>query len=246
MSSHPTVLSDCCEPNRRAFLKLSGVTAAGLFTGGGLLNVAFADALTKTQRDGMTPDEVLAAMKRGNERFSQGLRVNRNFLNEQKASAKGQFPAAVVLSCIDSRAPAEIVMDAGIGDIFNARVAGNIENEDILGSMEFACQLSGAKVVLVMGHTKCGAIKGAIDNAKLGNLTALLDKIQPAVKATAYTGDRSASNYDFVDAVARRNVEMTIADIRQRSVVLHELETAGTIRIAGAMYNVETARIDFF
>src|SRR5438067_13590532 len=122
-------------------------------------------------------------MKEGNERFRRGERKDRNYLREQRASAKGQYPSAVVLSCIDSRAPAEVIMDLGIGDIFNARVAGNIANEDILGSMEFACKLSGAKVVLVMGHTACGAIKGAIDNAELGNLTGLLAKIKPAIKA---------------------------------------------------------------
>ena len=246
-----TVPSDinlaCCQLPRRTFLKLTTATAvAGIAGGSVLLNLAHADALTKVQRDSMTPDAILDAMKRGNERFSQGKRITRSFLNEQKASAKGQFPAAVILSCIDSRAPAEIIMDIGIGDTFNARVAGNIANEDILGSMEFACQLSGAKVVLVMGHTKCGAIKGAIDHAQLGNLTALLDKIQPAVKATVYAGERSAKNYDFVDAVARKNVELTMADIRQRSEVLRQLADAGSIKIAGAMYNIETAKIAFF
>src|SRR5258708_30067852 len=139
-------------------------------------------------------------MKKGNKRFRAGERKNRNYLSEQRASAKGQYPAAVLLSCIDSRAPAEVIMDLGIGDIFNCRVAGNVENSDILGSMEFACKLSGAKVVLVMGHTACGAIKGAIDNAEVGNLTALLAKIKPAVSATTYTGERTSKNYGFVDA----------------------------------------------
>jgi carbonic anhydrase len=245
MSESVGISLTCCGQHRRAFLKLSGMAVTGVLTGNALLSVAFADALTKVQRDSMTPGQVIDAMKRGNERFSQGKRNARSFLNEQKASAKGQFPAAIILSCIDSRAPAEIIMDAGIGDTFNARVAGNIANDDILGSMEFACQLSGAKVVLVMGHTKCGAIKGAIDNAKLGNLTALLDKIQPAVKATAYSGSRTANNYDFVDAVARKNVELTMVDIRQRSTVLRELAAAGTIKIVGAMYDIETAKIDF-
>jgi len=133
-------------------------------------------------------------MKKGNERFRSGVRKNRNYLNEQKASASGQHPAAVLLSCIDSRAPAEVIMDLGIGDIFNSRVAGNVENSDILGSMEFACKLAGSKVVLVMGHTACGAIKGAIDNAELGNLTGLLAKIKPAVAATGYSGERTSKN----------------------------------------------------
>src|SRR6476620_9814684 len=168
----------------------------------------------------MTPDEILVACKRGNKNFSKGVKTSRNYINEQKASAKGQYPSAVILSCIDSRAPAEVIMDLGIGDIFNARVAGNIANEDILGSMEFACKLSGAKVVLVMGHTACGAIKGAIDNAELGNLTGLLANINAAVQATSFSGERSAKNYSFVDAVARKNVEMTVANIRKNSPVL--------------------------
>ena len=136
-------------------------------------------------------------------------------------------------------------MDLGIGDCFNARVAGNIANDDILGSMEFACKVAGAKVVLVMGHTACGAIKGAIDKVQLGNLTELLAKIWPAVEATQYTGDRSAKNYAFVDAVARKNVELTMADIHRRSAVLAELVTSGAVRIAGAMYNLETGLVEF-
>ena len=137
-------------------------------------------------------------------------------------------------------------MDLGIGDVFNCRVAGNIENEDILGSMEFACKVAGAKLVLVMGHTACGAIKGAIDNAQLGNLTGLLAKIKPAIEATDYTGDRSASNYGFVDAVARKNVEMTLAAIRKDSLVLAELEAVHAIKIVGAMYNLATGAVEFF
>ena len=137
-------------------------------------------------------------------------------------------------------------MDLGIGDIFNCRVAGNIANEDILGSMEFACKLAGAKVVLVMGHTACGAIKGAIANAELGNLTGLLAKIKPAVSATNYAGERSASNYSFVDAVARKNVEMTVANIRKNSTVLANLETNGAIKITGALYNLESGAVQFF
>jgi carbonic anhydrase len=137
-------------------------------------------------------------------------------------------------------------MDLGIGDIFNARVAGNIANEDILGSMEFACKVAGAKVVLVMGHTACGAIKGAIDNAELGNLTGLLAKIKPAVKATDYDGPRTAANDAYVDAVARTNVALTMADIRSRSGVLREMEAGSAIKIAGAMYDLQTGAVDFF
>lgn len=194
----------------------------------------------------MTPDEILALMKRGNRRFYKGKRENRDALAQQRASAKGQYPAAVLLTCIDSRAPAETIMDLGIGDVFNSRVAGNVENPDILGSMEFACKLAGAKVVLVMGHTACGAIKGAIDNAELGNLTGLLAKIKPAVEATSYTGERTSKNYGFVDAVARKNVELTIAAIRKDSPVLAQMESSGSIKIAGAMYNLETGVVDFF
>ena len=137
-------------------------------------------------------------------------------------------------------------MDLGIGDCFNARVAGNIANDDILGSMEFACKVAGAKVVLVMGHTACGAIKGAIDNAQLGNLTGLLAKIRPAVDATRYQGERSTKNAGYVDAVARKNVELTMADIHRRSPVLAEMEAAGSIKIAGAMYHIETGTVEFF
>jgi carbonic anhydrase len=201
---------------------------------------------TLTQRDKITPSQIIDAMKKGNERFRSGVRKNRNYLNEQRASASGQFPAAVLLSCIDSRAPAEVIMDLGIGDIFNCRVAGNVVNQDILGSMEFGCKLAGGKVVLVIGHTACGAIKGAIDNAELGNLTGLLEKIKPAVAATTYTGERTSKNYAFVDAVARKNVELTITNIRKDSPVLAAMESSGAIKITGAMYNLKTAVVDFF
>src|SRR6516164_3124339 len=232
--------------SRRTFLKLtSGAALTGLLGGDISSSVAYADSLGKEKRDKMTPDEILAALQRGNRNFSKGLRTSRNYINEQRASAKGQYPAAVLLSCIDSRAPAETIMDLGIGDVFNARVAGNNANDDILGSMEFACQVAGAKVILVMGHTACGAIKGAIDRVQLGNLTGLLAKIQPAVDATVYQGERSAKNYAFVDAVARKNVELTMAGIHGRSEILAALETKGAVKIAGAMYNLETGAIDF-
>ena len=186
-------------------------------------------------------------MKQGNQRFRLGKESPHDYLAQQKASAKGQYPAAVILSCIDSRAPAETIMDLGIGDTFNARVAGNISNDDILGSMEFACKLAGAKVVLVMGHTACGAIKGAIDNAQLGNLTGLLGQDPPRRCRDQVSGRAfCASNYGFVDAVARTNVELTMADIRRRSSVLADLEKSGAIKIVGAMYNLETGAVDFF
>ena len=234
-------------PSRRSLLKAFGTIAAVTSVGvGGAANTAYAYVLTKAQRDKLTPDQILALMEAGNRRFYKGRRESHDFLAQQRASAKGQHPAAVLLSCIDSRAPAETIMDLRIGDVFNCRVAGNVENPDILGSMEFACKLSGAKVILVMGHTACGAIKGAIDDAELGNLTGLLAKIKPAVTATSYTGERTSKNYAFVDAVARQNVQMTVASIRKDSPVLAGSESSGTIKIAGAMYNLETGVVDFF
>ena len=245
----PTQCETCQSPDpldRRSFLSASTAMAALALVGTGTQSgSAHAAALTQAQRDKLTPDDILALMKKGNKRFNSGRREDHNYLAQQRASAAGQYPIAVLLTCIDSRAPAETIMDLRIGDIFNSRVAGNVENPDILGSMEFACQVAGAKVVLVMGHTACGAIKGAIDQVQLGNLTGLLAKIRPAVDATAYTGERTAKNYDFVDAVARKNVELTLADIRRRSPTIAGLEGKGTIKLAGAMYNLESAVVDF-
>jgi carbonic anhydrase len=231
--------------DRRAFIKAAGVAGVTLVASALPDRIAWAAALTKAERDRMTPDEIIQLMKNGNERFRKGQRSTQDYLAQQKASAKGQYPAAVLLSCIDSRAPAETIMDLGIGDVFNARVAGNIANDDILGSMEFACQVAGAKVVLVMGHTACGAIKGAIDRVQLGNLTGLLARIQPAIDATPYQGERFAKNYAFVDAVARKNVELTMAGIHSRSAIIAALETKGAVKIAGAVYNLETGAVDF-
>ena len=232
--------------DRRTFFKAAGVATAVGVVGASLgTGLAYAD-LTKEQRDKMTPDEVIQQMKAGNERFRSGKPQHRDLMREVKATTKAQYPAAVVFSCIDSRAPTELILDFGIGDIFSGRIAGNVADEDVLGSMEFACKVAGSKVVLVMGHTGCGAIKGVIDGVELGNLTALLSKIRPAVEATRYTGERSAKNYAFVDAVARENVLMTIANVRQRSPVLRELESTGSIKIAGSMYNLETGTVEFF
>ena len=232
--------------DRRAFCK-----AAGAATAVGVAEVSVGSALahpdlTKEQRDKMTADEIIQQMKAGNERFRSGKPRHRDLMREAKATAKGQYPAAIVFSCVDSRAPAELILDFGIGDIFSCRVAGNVADEDIFGSMEFACKVAGSKVVLVMGHTACGAIKGAIDEVQLGNLTALLAKIRPAVEATQYTGERSAKNYAFVDAVARKNVSLTIANIREKSSVLRDLESSGSIQIGGSMYNLETGIVEFF
>ena len=232
--------------DRRTFFKAAGVATAAGVVGASLgTGLAHAD-LTKEQRDKMTPDEVIQHMKAGNERFRSGKPQHRDLIREVKSTAKAQYPAAVVFSCIDSRAPAELILDFGIGDIFSGRIAGNVADEDVLGSIEFACKVAGSKVVLIMGHTSCGAIKGVIDGVELGNLTALLSKIRPAVEATQYTGERSSKNYAFVDAVARENVVMTIANLRQRSPVLRDLESAGSIKIAGSMYNLETGVVEFF
>jgi carbonic anhydrase len=232
--------------DRRDFLVIMATVTATTILGAATFGRVFAAALTKEQRDKLGPDDIIALMKKGNERFRLGQESPHDYLAQQKASASGQYPAAIILSCIDSRAPAETIMDLGIGDCFNARVAGNIANDDIIGSMEFACKVAGAKVVLVMGHTSCGAIKGAIDKVQLGKLTGLLDKIRPAVEATRYQGDRSAKNYGFVDAVARKNVELTMADIHRQSAILAALETSGAVKIAGAMYNIDTGLIEFF
>ena len=244
MLDHPTSILRHNSLTRRRFLSITGIaTAAAVASSHD--GPVYAAALTKEQREKLTPDDIVALMKAGNQRFRLGQESPHNYLAQQQASAKAQYPVAVILSCIDSRAPAETIMDLGIGDCFNARVAGNIVNDDILGSMEFGCKIAGAKVVLVMGHTACGAIKGAIDNVQLGNLTGLLAKIRPAVETTQYDGERSAKNAGFVDAVARKNVELMMADIRRRSAVLAELERSSAIDIVGAMYDLETAMLEF-
>lgn len=229
--------------SRRRFLALSAAAAAVTASPLHGMGEAVVAAMPKDERDKLTPAQVIDLMKAGNERFRKGLRVNRDFLREQRDRASGQFPAAVILSCIDSRAPAEIVMDLGIGDVFNARVAGNVANADLLGSLEFACQVAGAKVVLVMGHTACGAIKGAIDGVQLGNLTGLLAKIAPSVQATTFTGTRSSSNPAFVDAVAATHVRLTLEAMRRDSAILRDLEAKGAIALVGAVYDIGTAAV---
>jgi carbonic anhydrase len=194
----------------------------------------------------LTPPQVLEQLRRGNERFAYGRRQPRDMLHDQRITAAGQYPHAIVLSCIDARAPAEFIFDTGLGDIFNARIAGNIADADLVGSMEFACKVSGAKLVLVMGHTSCGAIKGACDHVQLGNLTGLLDKIQPAVAAVRdVPGKRNSKNKEFVEAVAEANVRLTMERIRELSPILREMEDAGKIQIAGSIYEIETGRVRF-
>ena len=229
--------------NRRQFMALSAAAAAmSVSPLDGLGGVAVA-AMPKEDRDKLTPAEVIELMKAGNDRFRKGVRVNRDFLREQRDRATGQYPAAVILSCIDSRAPAEIVLDLGIGDVFNSRLAGNVANPDVLGSLEFACQVAGAKVVLVMGHTACGAIKGAIDGVQLGNLTGLLAKIAPSVKATAFDGPRTSANDAFVEAVAATHVRLTVEAMRRDSAILRDLEAKGQILMVGAVYDLGTAAV---
>lgn len=237
------------EPSRRTILKQTLALSALSITGLAALSVptiSFAASLSKEERDGMTPDAVIEHFKQGNLRFRENRPLKHDYLQQKRSSLAGQFPAAVILSCIDSRAPAEIILDAGIGETFNSRVAGNISNRDMLGSMEFACAVAGAKLVLVMGHTRCGAVRGAIDNAELGNLTGLLDDIKPAIAKTEYSGERQGSNYDFVDAVARKNVELTIENIRENSPVLRKLEEQRKIKIVGSMYHLAGGKVDFF
>ena len=233
--------------DRRSFLSAALGTCAITPLGPLSLQLAtsLAGSLTKEQRDSMTPSQVIDELRKGNERFRAGKMAARDYLAEKRSSAAGQYPAAMVLGCVDSRVPAEIVFDTGIGDTFIGRVAGNVVNEDMLGSMEFACAAAGAKVVLVLGHTACGAVKGAIDDVVLGNLTGLLARIKPAIPATKFEGEKSSKNAAYVDAVARTNVVLTLAEIRRRSPVLEELEKKGTIQITGAMYHLTTGVVEF-
>ena len=197
----------------------------------------------------MTPDKALNFLKEGNERFQNNLKANRNLLQQVNATAEGQFPFATILSCIDSRVSAELVFDQGLGDVFSIRIAGNFVNEDILGSMEFASKLAGTKVIVVLGHTSCGAIKGACDHARLGNLTALIKKIEPAVDAVEKPLEaelRNSSNLEFVNAVSKKNVEMTLVNIRERSEIIKEMEDNAEIKIIGAMYDIATGVVKFY
>jgi carbonic anhydrase len=200
--------------------------------------------LTAEEQKNLSPEDVLKSLMEGNQRFVSGSLTLRDHSKQIRDAVNGQFPKAIILSCIDSRVPVEDVFDKGIGDLFVARVAGNIVNEDILGSMEFSCKLAGAKLVLVIGHEYCGAIKGAIDNVKLGNLSTLLDKVKPAIAACQhFEGAKTSKNPEFVDLVIRENVKVTVEAIRQRSSVLNEMETRGEIKIAGAYYDMDTGAV---
>ena len=231
---------------RRRFLAGLGacVMTSPVFSSAQVLPGA-AGALTKEERDRMTPGQVIDDLKRGNERFRTGTMTSRDYREQQRSSAAGQFPAAVALGCVDSRVPAEIVCDVGIGDMFTARIAGNVVNDDLLGSLEFACAVSGAKAILLVGHTACGAIKGAIDDVEMGNLTGLLARIKPAISATTFSGEKSSKNAHYVDAVARTNVLLGLDSIRRRSPILEALEKKGTIQMVGGMYDLGTGKLEF-
>lgn len=205
-------------------------------------------AQTKETQAIMTPDTSLQVLKDGNERFMNNTQITRDLLDQVSDTSTGQYPYATILSCIDSRVSSELIFDQGIGDIFSVRIAGNFVNEDILGSMEFACKLAGTKLVVVLGHTACGAVKGACDHARLGNLTALINKIEPAVEAVTEPADeslRNSKNIEFVNNVAVKNVEMTIENIRTQSPVLAEQERNGEIKIVGGMYDINTGKVTF-
>mgnify|MGYP000860784323 FL=1 len=205
-------------------------------------------AHTKETQSTMTPYKALKYLKEGNIRFQNNIKVNRNLLQQINETSEGQFPFATILSCIDSRVSAELVFDQGLGDIFSVRIAGNFVNEDILGSMEYASKLAGTKLIVVLGHTSCGAVKGACDGFKLGNLTKMLEKIKPAINAVTLPEDnklRNALNLEFVDNVATKNVQLTIDRILNESDVLVEMQKNGEIMILGAMYNVNTGVVTF-
>ena len=203
--------------------------------------------MTKAEQDSLTPDQVLQEFKDGNERFNSGNVTRREHSEEiRKAATGGQFPKAMVLSCLDSRVPVEDVFDQGIGDVFVGRVAGNFVNTDLLGSMEFACKVAGAKLILVMGHQHCGAVKSAIDDVHLGNITAMLSNIKPAVALSQnFKGEKSSKNEVFVKLVAQNNIRNTIAQIRAKSEILREMEIKGEIKIVGAFYTLRTGKLEF-
>jgi carbonic anhydrase len=203
--------------------------------------------LTKAMQDAITPEGALELLKEGNKRFLNNLKINRNLLQQVNETSNGQHPFAVILSCIDSRTSAELIFDQGLGDVFSVRIAGTIINEDILGSMEFGCKMAGAKIIVVLGHTKCGAIKGACDHVEIGNLTALLTKIQPAVKAEkTITENRSSNNDEFVEKVTAINVKRTVVAIIERSPLLKEMIEAGTCGIIGGNHDISTGEVHFY
>ena len=203
--------------------------------------------LTKEMQNAITPTMALNLLKDGNKRFVNNLKINRNLLQQANDTSDGQHPFAVILSCIDSRTSAELIFDQGLGDIFSARIAGNIVNEDILGSMEFGCKVAGAKIIVVLGHTKCGAVKGACDNVALGNLTGLIEKIKPAVnQETTTTENRNSSNAIFVENVAELNVSLSVKNILLKSPILADMVKNEEITIVGGIHNISSGEVKFF
>ncbi|MFY9310011.1 MAG: carbonic anhydrase family protein [Bacteroidia bacterium] len=203
--------------------------------------------LTKEMQAAITPSMAINLLKEGNKRFVNNLKINRNLLQQANETSDGQHPFAVILSCIDSRTSAELIFDQGLGDIFSVRIAGNIINEDILGSMEFACKVAGSKIIVVLGHTKCGAVKGACDHVEMGNLTALLTKIRPAVDEETQTKEnRNSKNSVFVENVATINVKRTVKSIMERSPILKEMIESGQIGIVGGTHDISTGEVTFY
>ncbi|GDX85542.1 carbonic anhydrase [Methylococcaceae bacterium] len=203
--------------------------------------------LTKELQDAITPETALNLLKEGNHRFMNNLKTNRNLLEQANETSDGQHPFAIILSCIDSCTSAELIFDQGLGDIFSVRIAGNIINEDILGSMEFACKVAGAKIIAVLGHTKCGAIKGACDHVEMGNLTALLSKIQPAVyDEKTELQNRNSNNSDFVEKVAVINVKRAVQAIVERSPILKDMLANGEIKLVGGVHEISTGEVTFY
>lgn len=203
--------------------------------------------LNKELQSQISPRKALELLKEGNNRFVNNLKLHRDLLEQVNDTRDGQWPFATILSCIDSRTSAELIFDQGLGDVFSIRIAGNVANTDILGSMEFACKVAGSKLIVVLGHSKCGAVKGACDHVEMGNLTELLSKLQPAVYEEQQTqGDRSSKNGQFVENVAEINVKRTVKSIIQRSFILEQMIENGEIGIIGAMYNIETGMVEFY
>jgi carbonic anhydrase len=203
--------------------------------------------LTKEMQALITPSMALGLLKEGNNRFVNNLKINRNLLQQANETSDGQHPFAVILSCIDSRTSAELIFDQGLGDIFSVRIAGNIINEDILGSMEFGCKVAGSKIIVVLGHTRCGAVKGACDHVEMGNLTVLLNKIRPAVDDEKTTvKNRTSQNAEFVENVATINVKRTVRSIMERSTILNEMIRKGEIAIIGGTHDISTGVVTFY
>jgi carbonic anhydrase len=203
--------------------------------------------LTKEIQNAITPNMALDLLKEGNRRFVNNLKINRNLLQQANDTSDGQHPFAVILSCIDSRTSAELIFDQGLGDVFSVRIAGNIVNDDILGSMEFGCKVAGAKIIVVLGHTKCGAVKGACDNVSLGNLTGLIAKIKPAVDQEVETKEkRNSSNSTFVENVAELNVSLSVKNILLKSAIISEMVKNEEITIVGGVHGISTGEVKFF